>query len=65
MPPLLENFGDETDVGSIAVLSINDGPFLTMIALGTAGLATIPLNSLIGVLIPIIWGIALETWTMK
>lgn len=56
---LAGEFGDETDVGAIAILSVNDGPFLTMIALGTAGIATMPLLPLIGVVLPLIIGVVL------
>ena len=54
---LAEKYGDATDAGAISILSLNDGPFFTMIAMGTAGLASIPLTTFIATLIPLVIGI--------
>ena len=53
---LAGEYGDNTDVGAVAILSINDGPFFTMVALGASGIAKIPINALIGCVIPIVVG---------
>lgn len=57
---LSSQFGNATDTGAISILSLNDGPFFTLVALGATGLASIPIKSLIATLIPIligfIWG---------
>jgi len=56
---LASEFGDETDVGAMAILSINDGPFFTMVALGVTGLASLPLLAFVGVLLPFVLGVIL------
>lgn len=53
---LAGEYGDATDVGAVSILSINDGPFFTMVALGASGIANIPINTLIGCVIPIVVG---------
>lgn len=56
---LAGEFGEPEDVGAIAILSFNDGPFLTMVALGTTGLANIPIMSLVACIVPLVIGIVL------
>lgn len=53
---LMKTYGDTTDCAAMALLALNDGPLLTMIALGASGLANIPFMALIATVIPIIVG---------
>ena len=57
---LSAQFGNASDTGAISILSLNDGPFFTLIALGATGLASIPLDKLVATLVPLligfIWG---------
>ena len=56
---LAAEYGDATDVGAVSILSINDGPFFTMLALGAAGAANIPVSVLLGCIIPVVVGCVL------
>lgn len=56
---LTSQFGNKTDKGAISILSINDGPFLTMVAMGAAGLANFPLMALFAAIFPMLLGFVL------
>lgn len=56
---LMGNYGDRADAGCFPILSINDGPFLTLVALGASGLADIPFMSLLAAILPVLLGMLL------
>ncbi|MDP9831602.1 2-keto-3-deoxygluconate permease [Trueperella abortisuis] len=56
---LTQEFGNVTDRGAAAVITINDGPFLTLVVLGAAGMASFPLVSFLAVLAPVLIGFIL------
>lgn len=62
---LMNTYGDETDCAAMSLLTINDGPFFTLIALGASGLANIPLISLLAAIVPILVGMILGNFDKK
>ena len=56
---LMSQFGDENDLGAQSLLGINDGPFLTLIGMGLAGLASFDAIALLASVGPLIVGIIL------
>lgn len=56
---LASKYGDDADVGGIAIISSNDGPFFEMMFMGIAGVAEIPISTLIACIFPIILGMIL------
>ncbi|MDN4071881.1 2-keto-3-deoxygluconate permease [Fictibacillus terranigra] len=55
---LTGQYGNRSDVGAVAVLSLNDGPFFTLMSLGLLG-SSFPIIAFIAVLLPIAIGMIL------
>ena len=56
---LMGQYGQARDVGAYTVMSLESGPFLTMVTLGVAGLAAFPWPTLIGGILPLLVGMLL------
>ncbi|MEI9988331.1 MAG: 2-keto-3-deoxygluconate permease [Aliidongia sp.] len=56
---LLGQYGRPRDVGAYSIMSLESGPFLTMVTLGVAGLSAFPWPTLVGGILPLIAGMLL------
>ena len=56
---LMGQYGKAEDVAAYSVMSLESGPFFTMVTLGVAGLSAFPWQTLVGAILPLIVGITL------
>ena len=56
---LMGQYGQPRDVGAYTVMSLESGPFLTMVTLGVAGLSAFPWPTLLGGILPLLFGMLL------
>ncbi|MFJ5958444.1 2-keto-3-deoxygluconate permease [Paenarthrobacter sp. NPDC092416] len=53
---LMRQFGKPKDVAAYSVMTLESGPFLTMVTLGVAGLSAFPWQTLVGAILPLLLG---------
>jgi 2-keto-3-deoxygluconate permease len=53
---LMGQYGRPRDVGAYTIMTLESGPFLTMVTLGVAGLSAFPWQTLVGAILPLIAG---------
>jgi 2-keto-3-deoxygluconate permease len=56
---LMGQFGSPRDVAAYSIMSVESGPFLTMVTLGAAGLSAFPWQALVGAILPLLVGMIL------
>lgn len=53
---LMGQYGRPRDVGAYTVMSLESGPFFTMLTLGVAGLSAFPWQTMVGAILPLVVG---------
>jgi 2-keto-3-deoxygluconate permease len=53
---LMGQYGRPRDVGAYTIMTLESGPFLTMVTLGVAGLSAFPWQALVGAILPLVAG---------
>jgi 2-keto-3-deoxygluconate permease len=56
---LMNQFGRPQDAASYSLMSLESGPFFTMVTLGVAGLSSFPWQTLLGAILPLLFGMLL------
>ena len=56
---LMNQYGRAEDAAAYSVMSLESGPFLTMVTLGVAGLSAFPWQALVGAILPLAFGMLL------
>jgi 2-keto-3-deoxygluconate permease len=56
---LMSQFGRPRDAAAYSLMSLESGPFLTMVTLGVAGLSAFPWQTLLGAILPLLIGMVL------
>jgi len=56
---LMGEYGRSRDVGAYSIMSLESGPFLTMVTLGIAGLSAFPWPTMLGAILPLLIGMVI------
>ncbi|MFO1127002.1 MAG: 2-keto-3-deoxygluconate permease [Rhodospirillales bacterium] len=56
---LMGQYGKPRDVGAYSIMTLESGPFLTMVTLGVAGLSAFPWQTLVGSILPLAFGMVI------
>lgn len=56
---LMGEYGRSRDIGAYSIMSLESGPFLTMVTLGVAGLSAFPWQTMLGAILPLLIGMVI------